>query len=234
MTRSAAKMAGSDDFGSDSFREPLDVFLGACRRGGGADHLRAAPRLQDARLVAVEPDAAPPLVARSSRGQRRADRQPLDHRRTPPHRDERALHVARARPLGPAFAPVGGCPSHSARHPRRGGGGSPYRPHGQGSRRADETQSPAQSNAPLRGHAGRGVRLALHVRRPLHGARDAGPRPDVRALARAGRHDARLRPAPPGAPDAPVTPADGTLDSQDAQCTSGISTPCWPPTRTPG
>jgi hypothetical protein len=30
VTRAAAKLAGSDDFGSDSFREPLGVFLGAC------------------------------------------------------------------------------------------------------------------------------------------------------------------------------------------------------------
>jgi Sulfotransferase family len=30
VTASAAKMAGSDDFGSDSYREPLDVFLRAC------------------------------------------------------------------------------------------------------------------------------------------------------------------------------------------------------------
>jgi hypothetical protein len=30
VVRAAAKMAGSDDFGSDSFREPLDVFLRAC------------------------------------------------------------------------------------------------------------------------------------------------------------------------------------------------------------
>jgi hypothetical protein len=31
ITKAAAKMAGSDDFGSDSFREPLDVFLRSCR-----------------------------------------------------------------------------------------------------------------------------------------------------------------------------------------------------------
>ena len=41
--------------------------------------------------------------------------------------------------------------------------------------------------------------------------------PDLRALARAGRHDARLRPAPARPPDAAVTPADRALDPQDAQ-----------------
>ena len=120
-------------------------------------------------------------------------------------------------PLARPLAPVGISPSHPARHAGGGGGGSPHRSPRQGPRGADEAQSPAQGHAPLRGHPGRGVRLALHVRRALHGARDAGPRPDVRALARAGRHDSRLRPTPPGPPDPAVAPADGTLDSQDAQ-----------------
>ncbi|HTU38500.1 MAG TPA: sulfotransferase [Acidimicrobiales bacterium] len=31
VTKAAAKSAGSDDFGSDSYREPLDVFVGSCR-----------------------------------------------------------------------------------------------------------------------------------------------------------------------------------------------------------
>jgi hypothetical protein len=31
VTAAAAKMAGSDDFGSDSYREPLEVYLRACR-----------------------------------------------------------------------------------------------------------------------------------------------------------------------------------------------------------
>jgi hypothetical protein len=30
VTRAAARKAGSDDFGSDSYREPLEVFLGSC------------------------------------------------------------------------------------------------------------------------------------------------------------------------------------------------------------
>jgi hypothetical protein len=32
VVRSAAKLAGSHDFGTDTFREPLEVFLGACSR----------------------------------------------------------------------------------------------------------------------------------------------------------------------------------------------------------
>jgi hypothetical protein len=31
ITKAASKMAGSDDFGSDSFREPLEVFLRSCK-----------------------------------------------------------------------------------------------------------------------------------------------------------------------------------------------------------
>ena len=30
VTAAAAKQAGSDDFGSDSYREPLEVYVGAC------------------------------------------------------------------------------------------------------------------------------------------------------------------------------------------------------------
>ena len=101
--------------------------------------------------------------------------------------------------------------------PGGGGGGPPHRPDGQGPRRADEAQPAAQGHAPLRRHPGRGVRLALHVRRPHARARDPGPRAVLRPLAGAGRHDARLRPAPPRPPDPAVAPADRAVDPQDAE-----------------
>ena len=107
-----------------------------------------------------QPDRPAPLVARAPRGARRAHRQPVGHRRAAPHRHQRAVHAARARPDGPAAAAVGGRPSHPAADPRGGRRGSPDRPDGQGARRADEAQPAAPGHAPLRGHPGPGVRDA--------------------------------------------------------------------------
>ena len=44
----AAKAAGSDDFGGDSFREPLEVFLAIVRAGCRTHHVRSHPHRQDA------------------------------------------------------------------------------------------------------------------------------------------------------------------------------------------
>ena len=118
--------------------------------------------------------------------------------------------------------------------PGGGGGGSPDRPHGQGPRGLDEAQPATQGHAPLRGHPGRGVRRALHVRRAHPRTRDPGPRADVRALAR-DRPTWRPPTRSTGSPSRPCSRASRrSAGSSRPPTTCGTSTPCSPPTQTPG
>ena len=128
VVAAAAKAAGSADLGSDSYREPLEVFLESCGRRSRPDHVRPHPDLQDAQLGPGQPDRSAPMVAGPPRGARRAHRQPLGHRRAAPYRHERAVHVARPRSHGPAAAPVGGGPPHPATHIGRVGDRIPASP----------------------------------------------------------------------------------------------------------
>ena len=160
VVASAAKTAGSDDFGTDSFREPLEVFLDACATEADLTtfgRILVTKMLSQAlanRIALHRWSLDHPEVLRG------AHRQPLDHRRPAPHRDQRAVDAARARPDGPAPPAVGGRPSHPAADTGGGGRGSADRPDDQGARRVDEAQPAAQGDAPLRGHPGPGVRDA--------------------------------------------------------------------------
>ena len=61
VTSAAAKLAGSDDFGSDSYREPLEVYLRACQDEAELTTFGRLLDLQDARRRAGQPDRAPAL-----------------------------------------------------------------------------------------------------------------------------------------------------------------------------
>ena len=68
MTAAAIKLAGSDDFGSDSYREPLEVYLRACEDEA---ELTTFGRLLVSKMLAralANRIAAPGLVEETPRG----------------------------------------------------------------------------------------------------------------------------------------------------------------------
>ena len=62
VMKAAAKMAGSDDFGSDSYREPLEVFLRSCEDEAELTTFGRLLDLEDAGVGAGQPHRAAPLV----------------------------------------------------------------------------------------------------------------------------------------------------------------------------
>ena len=217
VTKAAAKMAGSDDFGSDSFREPLDVYLRACEDEA---ELTTFGRILISKMLAARwPTGSPCSGGRPS---------------TPRCADERIerpwIIVGLPRTgtsllsillgLDPVARPL---LQWEAAHPVPPPTLEEAAEDPRIARTAKDLEGLMKLNPPLKAMHPFGATLAeecvalfMYDVRTLALETQAHV-PTLRALAREGGHDVRLRPAPARAPDPAVAPTDGALDPQDAQ-----------------
>ena len=163
VTTAAIKLAGSDDFGSDSYREPLEVYLRACE--------------DEAELTTFGRLLVSKMLARALANRIALQDWSNKHPEVREGRIERPWIIVGLPRTGTSLLSIllGLDPvarpllQWEAAHPvppadpGGSGGGPACRPDGERPRRAHEAQPAAQGHAPLWRHRGRGMRGDLHV-----------------------------------------------------------------------